>query len=243
MSVTGKTLYPIEGNKQYFTLQNEEYIRRLAIPYTSWNQLAIGVLCSVEATGNFTGGLHVGLGFYDGNGPGVGFKNYASSKRLLGGGLGFLVSKPYGSSYDVWTYGTTVSGSNAYASLIWYGSILSGSVTPGGNITQYYINTFDSKSMVCGVTFIKSSPNITAYALASPNFLGKIDNHIHTDSTLQSGIMTYLNWAPYIDNYSQYSTNGVQITNLDGAPLDTVHIFWTGSVPLRVYQIMVIRKG
>ena len=144
MSNVGTTTFVEDGTRNYFTLQNEQYIRRF-----NWKASSIfdvGILCSVQANTNMTGGLWLGLGS-SGNGNNIGLKNGgAAIQRMVGVGYGIIPSLfGYGSSYNYWTVNSDVSGSYYSGVGVWRGSFSGGSLQNQLlNGTAVYFPTSDS---------------------------------------------------------------------------------------------------
>lgn len=254
MSTTGTTIFPNEGMKNYFTLYDEEYTRQFDLG-SNWDRLCIGVLCAVETNTSCTGGLWIGLGSSV-NGAGAGIKDGMTTlTRMVGCGTGHIGQMAgYGTSYQKYTYTEDVSGSYmAGTGLFQWG--VSASSTAGYNAGSTAAHVLASTEVIDGkprktafwasFTRIGTNIGIQCYAHQTAYYTSSNDTNIAiSDPALIDAISAP--HAPSVTSINGNSSVGTNIksqtfsaTDEGTAPLDTVNVFWTGSAPLRVYQIAV----
>ena len=246
MSTIGTTTFVEDGNRNYFTLQNEQYLRKFN-PRT-WTKMTIGVLFSIDATASFSGGLWVGI-LSSGNqaGPGtVGIKNGTSAITMSVGNTSYMFgSLGYGVSYNKLTYNNTdISGSSFTAGAIFVSAMSkSAQIGSAGNAVPCYFATTESiaRKSIMTCDFIKTTAtNVNIIATSIINYTGSSGTNVnHTDLTLCDSLLN----IPFIINgTSQYhpgpGTNLTPLNDID-YPLNTVNICATGSAIFRIYQIAV----
>lgn len=261
MASIGTTIFNDEGARNFLVLNNrDQYSRQLYIPPTGWSTLNIGVLYSIDATGSLPQGTGLWLGMTTSTQPGVGMKqasysNFTAIQRMfgvgMGGGIGYLGTY----SPTVWFYRSSsadISGS-VVDGQVGYHYAISGSpgyqTNSGGNYTSVFVPTTQDTprkvTLVCslrkasGVSYVVSPLWVSTYTGSDGT------NHNHTMDTMLSIINSPVatNSTRTIDNVQQYIPGGsslpVQATDDANYPLDTVNIYWTGSVPCRIYGIGV----
>ena len=244
MSTVGTTTFTEEGDLNYFTLFNEEYNRQLSIG-SNWTQLLIGVSMAIEATSSskISGSLWIGLG-PSANGVGVGKKEgFASIKRMGGVILGNTLGRTLGYSYISASYRTDTSGSyvdlgNGYDASF-SGSSATKQASNGVTILALLPTTESPprKGMFGMYVQRVTTASVQFTGLPMTKFTGS-NNHNYTNNSLYSSMQAT---TLVTDNVSQGSISTVVLAGSDetACPLDTVNIYWTGSVPIRIYNIVV----
>ena len=248
MSTVGTTTFLEDGNRNYITLNPpcEQYIRQMIYRGT-WVTAYLGVLYSIQSTSTFNGGLWIGLGS-SANGVGVGIKNGVGAiKRMLGVGSSQWGSiMGYGAGYNTMTYSNIdISGSSFINQGIFAGAISASafqSVTGvgPGNILVPTTESPNRKGIQIA-KFTRSGLTITIRpkCMTSNIYTGSNGtNHNFTDNTLFTAMGGN---DPYVDGNLMYDGNHTDLVSsaTDDAsyPLDTINVCWTGSVPVRIYQI------
>jgi len=255
MSV-GSTIFLEDGSRNYFTLtNNQQYLRTFSYG-GGWNQINIGMLCSMESTVT-TAACGMFIGLVSSAQPGMGWKQQASLQRLEGATLGNANLE--GVNFGNWNLGTDVSGSYFY--------------TPGYFLYAYSGSTRSHAGYYGGPTYDSpvmnglNAPNRKiVYTLGANKLSGQIyqwlvavgngnppgvysgatgTNHNHTNYTLCSALQNRPGHNDReIDGVSQwgeYTPILMPYTTADDLqyPLDTVCIYWQGPVALRIYQVAV----
>lgn len=243
MSTTGTTYFPLEGNQNYFTLYNEQYLRKLNIG-GNWKSLGVGITYSIEATSSIVGGLWLGMGSSNANGGIKGFKDgFASIQRMFGAGFGMTGASSYGTSYNSMSFGSNISGSYLSTPRVYVGVIFGGSFGIIDYATTAYSMTAPSSSesprkcVGLSLNIYKSGNNQVMQGTFLEKFLGTTDSHVHTNSTLYSKVLQgSLGEVGWVDGVTQ-NFRWNQFSNDASNPFDYINIFWTGSAPIRIYQV------
>ena len=247
MSTVGTTHFLEDGDRNYITLNPpcEQYIRRMVYRST-WKTAYIGILCSIQSTSNINGGLWFGLGSSTyGN---VGMKNgVAAIPRMIGTGTGkWMTTMGYGAGWETMTYSNAdISGSSFTCLGNVCAAISGGSIqSTTGDGTVIITPTAEipyRKGISTILKLAKSGLTITAqrWALTSGIYTGSNGtNHNFTDNTLFSAMGGDI---PFLDGNQMNFGSTCNLTSgaTDDAsyPLDTINVCWTGSAPLRIYQI------
>lgn len=251
MSTVGTTNFLEDGVHKYFTMNpGDQYLRTFILPPSpaTWLQMNVGVLYNVEATTNCTGGLWVSL--TTSATPGVGIKQGVGAvKRMVGAGNGLAGSIfGYGAAFGNWAYSVDASGSLLSNGSMFMGTISASVTTQGGTGGGFPVPNIEIPyrkqiMMLC----INKSSNILYYVgyLSCNTYAGN-SNHNHTNNTLFSVMMNSvaINNNREIDGVGQASPappSGLNVGSTDDTnyPLDTINLYWQGSVPCRIYQIAV----
>jgi hypothetical protein len=250
MSTVGTTNFLEDGVHKYFTMNpGDQYLRTFILPPSpaTWLQMNVGVLYNVEATTNCTGGLWVSL--TTSATPGVGIKQGVGAvKRMAAVGNG-LAGSILGAStvWGNWTYSADVSGSLLGSRLAEVGTISASIITHQGDATGYPVPTIEApyrkQIMMLGIYKSSTISYPTTYLICS-TYTGN-SNHNHTNNTLFSVMMNsvVVNGNREIDGVNQSTATpqslAVGSTDDTNYPLDTINLYWQGSVPCRIYQIAV----
>lgn len=247
MSTVGTTIFEGEGTMSYFTLQNEQYIRRF--DYSgSWENtmVMIGLLCNVDTTASFTGGLWIGVqSSADGN---VGLKNSASALTVTNGITYGYMGTFIGGVTGMAQYTASISGSGSVIRMISqaYGYRKTGSSTARDGAAHFpYLPTTEDPPrkgiIMAGIATnglnhftIPNCGYINRYPEGSKNYTL---NTLHECLCQENGTFVVEGVTGADDGFSAQLTNSA-LTN-QSYPMDTINIFWTGSRPLRIYQIAV----
>lgn len=247
MAVTvGTETFVVDGQRNYLLMQgSDQYLRRFNFQPT-WTNATLGILYSIPSNvSSFKGGLAIGL-TTSANGAGIGYKQGRGSNIVRGiyaahGLIG--VEWGYGGVSDyIYTYGTDPSGSYYTSQLLVGGAFSNGSrvVGSGGDAT-FYIPTTESvarKGMMI-LTLFRNSPS----SISSGTFcIGSLVwNYNYTDNTLLT--VCGENSPTIGGSFGTFvGPSGILFTNNDDVnyPLDTINLFWSGSVPMRIYQIALV---
>lgn len=262
MATIGTQVFNDDGQKNYLALGNrDQYSRQITIPATGWQTMNIGVLFSIEATGTLPQGTGLWVGLTTSTQPGVGFKQggqYAFfMQRMMGVGLGGGIGYVGTYTPGVWTYksssldsaGSSVDSGGGYYFAIsgspGYQSSSGGNGSPALVPTAQVGDIPRKELLVCninkrtGVAYDAGIVWIGTYTGSDGT------NHNHTMETMLSFLCSPANAISYrtIDNVSQTyngsATLPVQATDDTNYPLDTVNLYWTGSVQCRIYAVAV----
>lgn len=245
MATIGTETFVEDGIKNYILLNGrnggEQYLRQLNLP-NNWSTLTVGLLCAIQATGSISinSGLSLGIGCStSGN---FGAKNNLTASRTLLQAANGITCTPYGGS--AWVYTTTVTGSYLRTNIFMSSPIVSGlRQASSGNGGDSVITTSElpaRKSLfmmtITRTTALTASTTVLINVL--PSFAGSY-NHNYTRSSLLSSLNNFAS-TTYSDGQQLSSTSTVIGTgSLLTDPLDTVNIYWTGSSPLRIYDVAV----
>lgn len=245
MSTIGTTTFIEDGERKYFTLSNEQYLRKLKS--VSWRTMRIGILFSVEGTSDFSGGIGVGL-VSSNNFPGnIGSKNRISQiSRSIGIGTGMYGHRAgYGDTYNLLTYrNTDISGSSFTAPGVFSFAVSNGVRTDWGGDTGAYYHSSTiipyRKSIIVAHIRRTSDTEMLITGRVINNYTSSNGTNVnHTDVTL-SDAMSYEPTVT-INGTNTYVIRGTDLTTVDETnyPMDTVNVYTTGSGTFRIYQIMV----
>lgn len=252
MATIGTTTFVEDGNQNYLLLNSgEQYLRKLNFNMNQCTEVIIGVLYTAESDGSYTGSIWVGMiPSSQGN---VGIKDgmtNASMKRSvacytgdLAGTINLVPSK-YQYSNDSSTSGSIVSGGT------FYNIAISGSARQlaDGVTTDRPQPTTEAPNRKGILIFGVSKASATTYAIrygstTTTTYTGST-NHNFTNNTLFSA----MEWPSsattlWVDNAIVTRLNSSIETHTAADeidyPFDTVNVYWTGSVPVRIYQIAV----
>ena len=265
MATVGTTTFLEDGDRNYILLNNnEQYLRQFNTPlgmFWSGQGTNIGVLYAIDttaATTQITGGMWLGL--TTSATPGVGIKQgFAANRRAIGAGYGLAAAKAGAlGGTGGWTY-RPITGDISGSTLIvpsGFQRSISASVSTGGGsaVAGGYLPTTEApmrKQIFYVGLYQFNSATLTYYTClvygvsgGGINYSGS-QNHNHTNNTFFSTLTAALaeNADYAVDGANQYSTLTTsqlwQATDDINYPLDTVNVFWTGSCPIRIYNIAV----
>lgn len=249
MATIGTATFVEDGTHNYMRMvSGEQYLRPMVMP-VGWSVINIGVMYSVEATAACNGGLWIGL--CSSTQPTNGYKQFASCQRMVGGGNGWIgVGQGYSSTFGNWAYTpftSDISGSTVNTNAR-FGYAFSGSSATkqsgGGNTGTHSSPTTENRvrKQALWFSFNKATGN---YAMIVANdYTGSTGtNHNQTYNAFLSAINQngVAGNARTLDNVSYDASSIYTVTwgATDDAnyPLDTVNVWWTGSVPIRIYAI------
>jgi len=252
MSTIGTTTFIEDGNMNYMLLNsNDQYLRKLDFTMNDVTEIQIGVLYTVDSAIGYTGSLWVGI--VPSAGGNLGLKDgVLNLKRMIGchaggafGGAGtrflipgkhtYVADAPSGSYFTIGANGTyIVSGSARQAG--------------GSLVTVRPIPTNEAPNRKGLFLFSLNRASATTYAARFglvTNYTSSVgSNHNFTNNTLFSALeYPGSTTTVVIDSFQGTRDSSILETHTaadeTNFPLDMVNVYWTGSVPVRIYQIAV----
>jgi hypothetical protein len=258
--IVGTQTFVEDGTHNYIALSNrDQYLRTFYVPPTGWTDLNIGVLASIETTGTLPQGCGLWIGLATSAQPGVGmkqatFNNFSAIKRMLGLGLGGGIGYLGTYSPQVWLYTSSSADSagatiNSQGGFVFAASGSNSGAASAGNVTACVFPTTQNAARKSTMIACFHKTNGTTYnvnEIWTSTYTGSDGtNHNHQFETLMSAMLQApsYNSAITIDNVSQASVTStnlsVQATDDANFPLDTVNLYWTGSVQCRIHALAV----
>ena len=261
MPTVGTTTFVEDGTHNYFTMNNrDQYLRTMNITQ-NWTTIKVGVMVMIEATGALPQGHGLWVGLTTSGQPGVGMKqasynNFTAIKRMVGAGYGSGIG--YLGTYGPSPWGYVSASADLSGSFVngdaGYYMAMSGSnstvASAGGNGIAIAIPTnqnyqFSTPRKIVMFFEVNKSSNVSyaANMIWITNYTGSTGtNHNHTMDTLTSAVGQVAG-GHIIDgiNASSFGAANLSVQSFDDTnfPLDTVNLYWTGSVPIRIYGLAV----
>ena len=254
MATIGTTTFLEDGIKNFIELRGvnlgEQYFRRLNID-DNWTKIAIGCTCAIHATGSIVNSSGIAISLCTSTSGSGGFKTrLAGNQFMVTGGNGIIPNlySAGGFGANPWTYTTTVTGSflttGGYGCVAISGGTVIAQSAFGANSVLTTTELPERKSVI--ILNITRATSTTVQVMLS-TFASQAGafNRNYTDhslfSVLNMGHVPYFDDTPALTNTASPST--LTGWNSTTHPLNTINIFWTGSVPLRIYDIgAVIQK-
>jgi hypothetical protein len=225
-----------DGVNPYFTLTNEEFVRKLEWD-NGWNKIRIGILYAIQGSGNFSITRH-GLGVCASASPiddTQGMKSN-STANWIGG---TLATEYYGAATAVYNTGPPPYYSIAAKGVASRrGSTIFNAGADGG--TRYHPVAGQGFRGFMFTDIYKGSPNWTT-SVYFPTSIAEARTEYSMSDLLEGVHQTRLNTLTLRGSVIAVAYNsGLMAFNESTGPVDSISLYWSNAaVPLEVYGIAV----